>query len=594
MDKHRVAAALEEVATLLELTGANPFRVRAFTNAARSLDALDTDFESLVAGGRLAEIPGIGKGIANDVTELATTGRLTVLEELKLAVPLGLLDVIRVPGLGPKKVRALWEKLEITDLDGLEVAAKEGRLRDLEGFGAKTEEKILAGVARLRKDAGRVLWPKAARLATLFADDLRRRPDVDRIEIAGSLRRRLETVHDVDLLAAVNEAERDAVMDAFVGHPLVRETLARGVTKSSVVTHDGVQVDLRAVSPREFPFALHHFTGSKEHNTKLRGRAKSLGLKMSEWGIFRGDAPCEAVDESEVFALLGIPFIPPELREDAGEVEAAEAGALPVLLEESDVNGALHMHTTASDGRASLVEMVDAARARGLAWIGISDHSPAAFYANGLDATRLDAQRREIEALRARRPDIAILHGTESDILDEGRLDFDDDVLATLDFVVASVHSRFGLSLDAMTERVLTAIRHPAVAVLGHPTGRLLLEREPFALDVDRVLEEAARLGVAIELNANPHRLDLDWRHLRRAISLGVTISIGPDAHEIAGFDDLAIGVGIARKGWLEPGHVLNCRSAEEVLSFCRRRRENWSPVAGARSRYGPEGVRLA
>ncbi len=594
MDKHRVAAVLEEVGTLLELTGANSFRVRAFANAARALDALDADLDELVRQERLAEIPGIGKGIARDVAELVTTGTLAVHEELRARVPAGLLGILRVPGLGPKKVRALWERLGVSDLAALEAAAHEGRLRQLEGFGAKTEEKILAGIERVRQYEGRALWPIAWRAARELADALEKDPRVRRVEIAGSLRRRLETAHDADLLAAVEEPDREAVMEAFTASPLVREVIVRGPTKSSVVSAGGLQVDLRAVSDAEFPFALHHFTGSKEHNTKLRTRAKSMGLRMSEWGVFRGEEPLPAKDEAGVFAILGLAFIEPELREDLGEIEAAESGALPRLLERGDVRGVLHAHTTASDGRASLREMVDAARERGLAYLGISDHSPAAFYANGLDAARLRAQRAEIEALRRARTDFTILHGVESDILDDGSLDYDDEVLAELDFVVASVHSRFGLSSDAMTERVLTAIRHPAVSILGHPTGRLLLEREPFAIDVDAVLREAARLGVAVELNANPHRLDLDWRMLRRAASLGVTISIGPDAHEAAGLDDTWIGVGIARTGWLGPEHVLNCRSAGEVLAFCAKRREGWTPAAGTRSRFGARGERLA
>jgi DNA polymerase (family 10) len=382
-------------------------------------------------------------------------------------------------------------------------------------------------------------------------------------------------------------------MEAFARLDFVEKTLAKGATKSSVLTKSGIQVDLRAVAPEEFPFALHHFTGSKEHNTKLRGRAKAMGLRMSEWGVFRGETRLEARTEEDVFALVGLPFIPPELREDLGEIEAADSHSLPTLVERSDIRGVLHVHTTASDGRATLREMARGAIAQGLGFLGIADHSPSAAYANGLDAARLRAQRREIEDVRREFPDLAILHGTESDILEDGRLDFDDDVLAELDFVVASVHSRFGLAREAMTERVLTALRHPAVAVLGHPTGRLLLERDPYAIDMERVLEEAGRLGVAVEINANPHRLDLDWRLHRTAISHGVTLSIGPDAHDVAGLEDTWIGVGIARKGWVGPRHLLNCRSPEEVLSFCRRRRENGPPARAERSRYGPDGERL-
>jgi DNA polymerase (family 10) len=343
----------------------------------------------------------------------------------------------------------------------------------------------------------------------------------------------------------------------------------------------------------EFPFALHHFTGSKEHNTKLRGMAKARGLKMSEWGMFRGEDLLPARDEAEVFALLDLPYIPPEMRENQGEIEAALSGALPRLVDKSSIRGVLHAHTTASDGKATLREMAEGARERGFEFLGIADHSPSAFYANGLDAGRLRVQGAEIRALNAQNIGLTILHGAESDIRDDGSLDFDDDVLATLDFVVASIHSRFGMPQDAMTERILTAIRHPAVAVLGHLTGRRLLQREGYEVDVDRILEEAGRLGVAIEINGHPQRLDLDWRHLRRAVSLGVTLSIGPDAHSVADLDHTWIGLGIARKGWLEPGNLLNCGSVEDVLSFCRRRRENWRPESGARSRYGAQGERI-
>ncbi len=594
MDKHRVAAVLEEIAVLLELTGANPFRSRAFANAARSLEALEEDLDAIVRGGRLGEISGIGKGIARDVTDLVTTGRLSVHEELRATVPVGLLDVLRIPGLGSKKVRTLWDKLGVTTLEALEEAARGGRIRGLDGFGLRTEEKILEGIQRVRAYSGRVLWSVASAAAARFVDRLARHPHVRRVAIAGSLRRRLETVHDVDLLAAVDEAHRDEVMDAFIEHESVARMIARGPTKSSVLDGRGLQVDLRAVADDEFPFALHHFTGSKEHNTKLRGRAKSMGLRMSEWGIFRGDERLHASDEEGVFALLGLPFIPPELREDLGEVEAALEGALPTLVEPSAIRGVLHVHTTASDGRATLREMVRAARERGFSFLGISDHSPSAIYANGLDPTRLSAQRREIEEVRREFPDIAILHGVESDILEDGRLDHDDEILAELDFVVASVHSRFGLSREATTERVITAIRHPAVAVLGHPTGRLLLERDGYGIDMERVLEEAGRHGVAVEINASPRRLDLDWRFHRRAIALGVTLSIGPDAHDVEGLDDTWIGLGVARKGWVGPEHLLNCRSYQDMLSFCARRRENWTPARGERPRHGPRGERLA
>ena len=594
MDKRRAAAVLQEVAALLELTGANPFKVRAFTNGARSILSLEEDLETVVRERRLSKIPGIGKGLERDLTELVTTGTMRAHEELRASMPTGLAGLLRVPGLGPKKIRILWEQIGIGDLDALEAACRTGRLRELEGFGEKTEQKILEGLEYARKFEGRVLWSVAHRVGNSILEELQKHPRVARAAVAGSVRRCVETVHDVDLLASVEEGHREEVMAAFTSSTWAARVAGRGPTKSSVITLEGLQVDLRAVSDAEFPFALHHFTGSKEHNTKLRGMAKGRGLKMSEWGMFRGEELLPARDETEVFALLDLPYIAPEMREDQGEIEAAMAGQLPRLVEKDSIRGVLHAHTTASDGKATLREMAEGAGERGFEFLGIADHSPSAFYANGLDAARLRIQGAEIRALNAEKTGPTILHGAESDIRDDGSLDYDDDVLATLDFVVASIHSRFAMTMEKMTERILTAIRHPAVAVLGHLTGRRLLQREGYEVDVDRILEEAARLGVAIEINGHPQRLDLDWRHLRRAVSLGVTLSIGPDAHSVESLDHTWIGLGIARKGWLEPAHLLNCRSVEDVLSFCRRRRENWRPDSGARSRYGAQGERIA
>jgi len=593
LDKRRAAAIFQEIAALLELKGANPFKVRAFTNGARSILALEADLETMVREGRLSEIPGIGKGLARDLTELVTTGSLRAHEELRESVPAGLSTLLKVPGLGPKKILLLWERLQITDLTALEVACRGGRLRELDGFGQKTETKILEGLESVRRYEGRVLWTVAHRVGKGIEEELAKLPEVARVCMAGSVRRRVETVHDVDLIASVEEDHRDKVMEAFTSQGMAARVSGRGSTKSSIVTADGLQVDLRAVSEAEFPFALHHFTGSKEHNTKLRGMAKGMGMKMSEWGVFRGEERLAARDEAEVFALLGLPYMAPEIREDQGEIEAALAGSLPDLVDQQSIRGVLHAHTTASDGKATLREMAEGARARGFQFLGISDHSASAFYANGLDAERLRAQGLEIEKLNAENSGITILHGVESEIREDGSLDYDEEVLAGLDFVIASIHSQFGMSREAMTERILSAIRHPAVSVLGHPTGRLLLRREGYDIDVDRILQEAGRLGVAVEINGNPRRLDLDWRHLRRAVSLGVTLSIGPDAHSVGSLDDTWTGLAVARKGWLGPGHLLNCRSAADVLSFCRRRRENWRPESGARPTSSAQGERI-
>jgi DNA polymerase (family 10) len=592
--KQRVAAVLEEMSLLLELTGANPFKSRAYANGARAVQSLDEDLETLLEEDRLRAVKGIGKNIAVHVAEIVRDESFAEYEDLKASVPAGLLDVLRIPGLGAKKVRTLWKEIGVTGPAELEAAARGGQLRDLAGFGRRSEEKILEGIAQLEQYAGRFLWHHAYARAVEFERLLHEHPKVQRVSVAGSLRRRMETVHDADLLAAVDERDRDEVMTAFVEAPVVERVMAKGATKSSVLTAGGLTVDLRAVTDREFPFALHHFTGSKEHNTLLRGRAKKRGLKMSEWGVFRGDERLSAANEEEVLGLVGLPWIPPELREDQGEIDAADAGGLPVLLEPEDLRGVLHVHTTYSDGRNTLREMVEAAQQRGWTYLGISDHSQTPVYANGLPVERVREQHREIDELRREFPDFSIFKGIESDILDDGSLDYDDDLLATFDFVIASVHSRLSMPRARMTERILTAIRHPAVTILGHPTGRQLLTREPYELDVERVLVEAGRLGVSVELNATPRRLDLDWRWCRRAVAEGILISIGPDAHRVDGLDHTLIGVGVARKGWLTAGDVLNCRGPEELREHFDRRRRAWQPLAGRRSRWSEDGELLS
>lgn len=590
--QRRIAAVLEEMSLLLELTGANPFKSRAYANGARALEALDEDLGALVDENRLHEVKGIGKSIAANIAGLVRDEPFDAYEDLKASVPAGVVELLRVPGLGAKKVRTLWKEVGITGPAELEAAARAGQLQGLAGFGRRSEEKILAGLEQLERYAGRFLWPAAWAGAVVFEQLLAAHPKVRRVSVAGSLRRRLETVHDADLVASVDEPERDEVMEAFVGAPHVESVIARGPTKSSVRTQSGLQVDLRLVAEDEFPFALHHFTGSREHNTRLRGRAKKLGLKMSEWGVFRGDERLAAANEEEVLALVGLPWIPPELREDQGEVEAADEGALPGLLEPEHVRGVLHVHTTYSDGRHTLREMVEAARERGWEYLGISDHSQTPVYANGLSVERVREQRAEIRALGKEYDDIVVFAGIESDILEDGSLDYDDDVLAEFDFVIASVHSQLGMPGPRMTDRILTAVRHPAVTILGHPTGRQLLVREPYAVDVERVLAEAGRLGVSVELNAHPRRLDLDWRWCRRALAENVIVSIGPDAHRVEGLDDTPIGVGIARKGWLGPGDVLNTRTAAELREHFDRRRAAWQPQPG-RSRWNERGERL-
>lgn len=574
MDKRQVAAALEEIATLLELTGGNMFQLRAYTNAARLIESLDQDLGELVASGGLGELKGIGPALAEKITTLVTTGALPYLDDLRAQVPPGLLDVMRVPGLGPKKAKALHESAGVDSLESLEAAVREGRLKGLSGFGPKTEANILAGIERLRTAGGRVLFPVAAGEAERLLAVIRAVPGVRRCEVGGSVRRRRETAKDIDIVCAAPADCVDAVMDAFVGAAGVVAVIGRGETKCSVQLSAGLNADLRVVRDEAYIATLAYFTGSKEHNVALRGRAQDRGLKLNEYGLFRGDDALPLPDEGALYAALDLPYIEPELREDHGEFEAAAMGALPRLVREDDIRGVLHNHSTWSDGTNSLEEMVAEAERLGYAYLGMSEHSKSAAYAHGLEPARLLEYLDTIDALNAapgRR--LRILKGTECDILADGALDYDDALLARFDFVVASVHSRFKMDGEAMTARILAAVRNPFTTILGHPTGRLLLERDPYNVDMDAVLAEAARCDVAVELDAHPSRLDLDWRHGKVVRKLGVKIAIDPDAHAIEGLSDVRYGVGIARKMGLQREQVLNAMTLEELTAWLDARR---------------------
>lgn len=571
MDKKHVAAVLEEIAALLELQGENPFKSRAYLTAARAIEAAEQEPLELVETGALRSLKGIGEALAEKITELTRTGRMRYHEEQKARFPPGLLDLLRIPGLGPKKVKAVHERLGVSTLADLEGACRTGKVAHLEGFGTKTQENILKGIERLRSHAGRFLLSNALPLALELRAALASHPAVRRVEVAGSLRRRLETVKDIDLVASATDPA--ALMRGFTAHPLVAEVLAHGPTKASVRLVSGIQADLRVVADPEFPFALHHFTGSLEHNVALRNRAIARGLKMNEYGLFEGETLLPCRDEAAVFERLGLAYIPPELREDLGEIEAAERGALPALVEEGDLTGTFHCHTSWSDGLNSLEEMAAAARKMGYAYLGIADHSEAARYAGGLTRRQVAEQHAAIDRLNATFRDFRLLKGIEADILADGALDYDDETLHRFDYVVASVHSRFTMEAASMTARLVKAVSQPRVTMLGHVSGRLLLQREPYAFDLEAVLQAAARHGVVVEINANPHRLDLAWRHLRRARELGVPLAINPDAHSTEGLRDIAYGVGVARKGWCTKADILNARPLPEVLAFLARRK---------------------
>lgn len=570
MDKAAVVQILEEIATLLELKSENIFKIRAYHNAARVLEGQPEDLKTLIETGKLEKLRGIGAGISGKIHKLFEQGRLPYYEDLKKSFPAGVLAMLQIQGLGPKRVKALYDKLKIKSIEELEKTCRENRLLGLAGFGEKTEENILEGIQRLKKSAGHFLISTAAKEAREFVEYLKKQKGVKRIEIAGSIRRHRELVKDIDILVTAEDAER--IHNAFVKYPLVENVIAHGDTKSSVTLKLGMNCDLRTVSEKEFPFALYYFTGSKEHNVEMRTIAKKASYKINEYGLFKGDRFIPCRDEAEIFKRLGFHYIPPELREGEGEFEVAKRGDLPELVEEKDIRGVFHVHSNYSDGVASLEEMIAAAQKLCYEYVGISDHSQSAKYAGGLEPSRLKEQRKEIEKLQ-RKYKIRIFWGIESDILGDGKLDYPDSILEGFDFVIGSIHSHFNLPEREQTRRLLRAMDSKYLTFLGHLTGRLLLEREGYAVDPVKVIEGAKAKRVVIELNASPHRLDLDWRHCPLAKKQGVRVAINPDAHSVEGLGDVPYGVGIARKGWLEKGNIVNTLPLAAVEKFLKQRR---------------------
>ena len=569
LTKETIIQILEEIATLLELTGENPFKSRAYQNAARNLEKSEVDFDELVKENRLTEIEGIGEAISKKLTELIQTGKLEYYEKLKDSVPPGHLEMLKIPGLGPKKIHALYEQLGVKDVGELEYACLENRLVDLKGFGEKTQDNILAGIAKLKVYKERRLYAEVAVEAEVLLEYLKRDKSILSISIAGSLRRGNETVKDIDILAASKNPEK--LGGHFTSYERIETVTASGETKVSVVLKSGINADLRIVTSAEYPYALHHFTGSKEHNTAMRGRAKDMGLKMNEYGLFRGEKNIKCANEEELFATLKLQFIEPELRENMGEIQAAEKNELPKLVEEKDVRGIFHVHTNFSDGGETLENMARAAREMGLQYIGISDHSRSAYYAGGLQIEDIKKQHELIDKLNKKLKPFHIFKGIEADILPDGSLDYDEKTLARFDFVIAAVHSNFNMPVREMTARLKKALQNKYATMLAHPTGRLLLSREPYAVNLEEVIDTAAKFGKAVELNANAHRLDLDWRHCIYAKRKGVKIAINPDAHQIAGLRDVSFGVKIARKGWLSSEDCLNCMSLVGMKEYLTR-----------------------
>ncbi|MBV9710046.1 MAG: DNA polymerase/3'-5' exonuclease PolX [Ktedonobacteraceae bacterium] len=578
MDKNQIAHLLEDIATLLTLKeGSSVFEVRAYENAARTISSLDGDIEQLARAGKLKGQPGLGPTMLKRVEEAIETGHIAFYDELRATTPAIKLEMMRIPGVGPKKINVIYDQLHVTSIAELEQACKENRLAHLPGFGKKTQDKILQGIAFLAQHADRFYYPVAEQEARQIQAALSTLPGIVRLQVGGSLRRKRETVKDIDMVVSVadnaGDDVRNAIMDFFTKQPSVQAITGKGPTKSSVVLSSGIAMDLRVVSDSQFPYTLHHFTGSREHHIPLRRRALSMNMTINDYGLFKGkDAQGELIpckDEKDIYAALGLDYIEPELREDMGEIEAAERHTLPELVQESDLRGVLHAHTTWSDGQNTLREMAEACIKRGFSYLGITDHSKVAAYAGGLSEEQLQRQGEEIDRLNEEFADrLHILKGTECDILRDGSLDYSDEVLASLDFVVASIHSNFNLTREEQTKRMLRAIANPNVDIIGHPTGRILLGRAGYDLDMDAVIDAAAEHGVCIEINAHPSRLDLDWRLVRRARDRGIKIPIDPDAHALAGIDDMRYGIAIARKGWLRAIDVLNTMETNQLLEF--------------------------
>jgi DNA polymerase (family 10) len=572
-----IGRVFDEIADLLEIQEANPFRVRAYRNAARTVENLSLDLAGTIGSGKpLPKLPGIGADLAGKIGEIAATGTCGLLERLKKELPAGVTELLRVPGLGPKRVKALYHDLEVKTLPELLRAAEQGRIRELHGFGTARETQIADAVKRQLSKAQRFKLAVAAQYARPLADYLRGARGVDRVEVAGSYRRMRDTVGDLDILATAKSGA--AVMDRFSAYPEVAETLAKGETRASVLLRSGIQVDLRVVAPECFGAALHYFTGAKAHNVAIRRMAQRKGLKISEYGVFRGSRRIAGETEESVYAAVGLPWIAPELREDRGELEAAARGELPVLVEVGDLRGDLHAHTKASDGHDTLRDMALAANARGLSYLAITDHSPQQRVAHGLDATRLAKQIAEIDRLNGELDGITLLKGAEVDILDDGSLDLPDSILAKLDVVVAAVHSRFELPRAKQTARILKALDHPLVDVLAHPSGRLIEEREPYDVDMAKVVRRARERGVILEVNSQPSRLDLTDVDCRMAKDEGALVVVDSDAHSVHDLDDLRLGIGQARRGWLEARDVANTRPLKELRALLAKRRKRASP----------------
>lgn len=576
--RDHLADILEEIALLLELKGENPFKIRAYRNGAEIVRSFDGDILGRAIDGDLGGIKGIGDALQQKLHELALTGKLAFHQNLRDEFPEGIFELLELQGLGPKKVRALYDKLEVSSLGDLRRACEAGTVATLSGFGAKTEKKILSSIEDYERFSGHFLLAEVAPDAERILNILRQHPEASRVEIAGSYRRGKETLHDLDFLVATTNP--DALTAFFTQLSGIHEIISHGQTKASIRLENGLQCDLRAISNSEWPFALMYFTGSKEHNVELRSQALKQGLTLNEYHLKpvensgRTDPTPTLHEEEDVYRELGLQFIEPPLRENRGEFEAAMEGEMPRLVEQENLRGTFHNHTTESDGRSTLAEMVEAARELGLSYLGISDHSKSSFQANGLNEERLLQQVSAIRSMDSTLKDIDLYAGNEVDILRDGSLDFDNSILAELDYVVASVHASFNLSEKEMTARLIKAMENPYVSMLGHLSGRLLLRRDAYAVNHEKIIDCAAATGTVIELNCSAKRMDMDWRWWRRARDKGVKCAINPDAHHVEGFQNLHFGIRVARKGWLNKDDILNCRSRQEIAKWMQTTKE--------------------
>ena len=580
LTNREIADTFETVADMLQLRGDVIHRVLSYRRAADTIRELPRDLRAVSAEKGLTDLPGIGKTLADKINEMLQTGELEFYTRLAGEIPPGLVRIMHVNGVGPKKARLFWDALDITTLEALQAAAESGQLRALKGMGAKSEKRILEGIAALARNTGRMPLGKALPAAQEILDMLLVLPQAESGNVAGSIRRGRPTIGDVDLLVASDDAA--PIMDDFVSMPQVARVLGHGPTRSSVELHSGLQVDLRVLAAARMGTALAYFTGSQAHNVRLRERALRLGFSLNEHALRPVDADGALIadeggyilcaDEAELYERLELPYIAPELREDAGEFDAAQASSLPALIRLEDLRADLHMHSTWSDGRLSVREMVAAARARGRETVVITDHSQYSAIANGLDAGRLLRQQSEVRALDAELPEIRVLHGVEMDIRADGTMDYPDEILAQLDFVIASLHYSLRQERSVITRRLLNAIENPHVDLIGHPRAQLIEQRPPADLDMDAVFAAAARTGTALEINANPHRLDLEAQFARRAVELGIPLAINSDAHDEAQMDLLPYGILTARRGWVQAEDVINTWPQERLLAWLERR----------------------